>query len=55
VGAVLEAGVVRLVRAADELLADPDVARLYLGGTAQPPGEARMRERAPSGLPLFRR
>jgi branched-chain amino acid transport system ATP-binding protein len=51
VGAVLEAGVVRLVRAADELLADPDVARLYLGGTLPSPGEARMRERAPSGLP----
>ena len=41
VGAVLEAGVVRLVRAADELLADPDVARLYLGGTPPSPGEAR--------------
>jgi len=51
VGAVLEAGVVRLVRAADELLTDPDVARLYLGGTPQPPGEARIRESAPSGLP----
>ena len=34
VGAVLESGVVRLVRPAGELLADPDVARLYLGGHA---------------------
>jgi branched-chain amino acid transport system ATP-binding protein len=51
VGAVLEAGVVRLVRAADELLTDPDVARLYLGGTPQSPGKARIRESAPSGLP----
>jgi branched-chain amino acid transport system ATP-binding protein len=47
VGAVLEAGVVRLVRAADELLTDPDVARLYLGGTPQPLGEAPMRESVP--------
>lgn len=31
VGAVLDSGVVRLVRAASELLGDPDVARLYLG------------------------
>lgn len=35
VGAVLESGVVRLVRAAGELLTDPDMARLYLGGHAQ--------------------
>ena len=34
VGAVLESGVVRLVRPAGELLTDPDVARLYLGGHA---------------------
>lgn len=33
-GAVLESGVVRLVRQAGELLADPEVARLYLGGHA---------------------
>jgi hypothetical protein len=33
-GAVLESGVVRLVRPAGELLADPDAARLYLGGHA---------------------
>ena len=31
VGAVLESGVVRLVRAASALLTDPEVARLYLG------------------------
>jgi branched-chain amino acid transport system ATP-binding protein len=36
VGAVLESGVVRLVRAASALLTDPEVARLYLGGHAQP-------------------
>jgi hypothetical protein len=53
-GAVLEAGVVRLVRAAGELLADPDVARLYLGGTPQPPGEARMRA-GDANQPVFRR
>jgi branched-chain amino acid transport system ATP-binding protein len=34
IGAVLESGVVRLVRPAGALLADPDVARLYLGGHA---------------------
>jgi branched-chain amino acid transport system ATP-binding protein len=34
VGAVLESGVVRLVRAADQLLSDPEVARLYLGAHA---------------------
>jgi branched-chain amino acid transport system ATP-binding protein len=34
VGAVLESGIVRLVRPASELLTDPDVARLYLGGHA---------------------
>jgi branched-chain amino acid transport system ATP-binding protein len=32
VGAVLESGVVRLFRGAAELLTDPQVARLYLGG-----------------------
>jgi branched-chain amino acid transport system ATP-binding protein len=47
VGAVLEAGVVRLVRAAGELLTDPDVARLYLGGAPQSP---RTREGASSAL-----
>jgi len=36
VGAVLESGVVRLVRAASELLTDPDVARLYLGAHPEP-------------------
>lgn len=37
-GAVLESGVVRLVRGAEELLADPEVARLYLGaGTSAGP------------------
>jgi branched-chain amino acid transport system ATP-binding protein len=35
VGAVLESGVVRLVRAASALLTDPEVARLYLGAHAQ--------------------
>jgi branched-chain amino acid transport system ATP-binding protein len=55
VGAVLEAGVVRLVRAAGELLTDPDVARLYLGGTPQSPSEARTREIASSGLRFSRR
>ncbi|TVZ01963.1 ABC transporter ATP-binding protein [Trebonia kvetii] len=35
VGAVLESGMVRLVRAASALLADPEVARLYLGAHAQ--------------------
>jgi len=34
VGAVLEAGVVRLVDAGASLLANPEVARLYLGGHA---------------------
>ena len=34
VGAVLESGVVRLVRPASALLTDPEVARLYLGGHA---------------------
>lgn len=38
VGAVLESGVVRLVRPAGALLADPDVARLYLGGHAAAAG-----------------
>jgi branched-chain amino acid transport system ATP-binding protein len=32
-GAVLESGKVRLVDAADRLLTDPEVARLYLGGS----------------------
>ena len=32
-GAVLESGTVRLVDAADRLLTDPEVARLYLGGS----------------------
>jgi branched-chain amino acid transport system ATP-binding protein len=36
VGAVLESGVVRLVRAADQLLSDPEVARLYLGARPVP-------------------
>ena len=36
VGAVLESGVVRLVRRASALLTDPEVARLYLGAHAQP-------------------
>ena len=36
VGAVLESGVVRLVRTASALLTDPEVARLYLGAHAQP-------------------
>ncbi len=35
VGAVLESGVVRLVRPAGALLTDPEVARLYLGAQAQ--------------------
>jgi branched-chain amino acid transport system ATP-binding protein len=35
VGAVLESGVVRLVRAASALLTDPEVARLYLGAHAR--------------------
>lgn len=51
---VLEAGVVRLVGAAGELLTDPDVARLYLGGTPQSPGQARTRESTPSVLPEHR-
>ena len=36
VGAVLESGLVRLVRAADQLLSDPEVARLYLGARPVP-------------------
>ncbi len=40
VGAVLEAGRVRLVAPGATLLADPNVARLYLGGTPQPPTAA---------------
>jgi branched-chain amino acid transport system ATP-binding protein len=35
VGAVLESGVVRLVRAASALLTDPEVARLYLGASSR--------------------
>ena len=36
VGAVLEAGLVRLVAGAADLLADPQVARLYLGAAGSP-------------------
>jgi branched-chain amino acid transport system ATP-binding protein len=36
-GAVLESGVVRLTGTGAALLTDPEVARLYLGGGAQPP------------------
>jgi branched-chain amino acid transport system ATP-binding protein len=36
-GAVMETGVVRLERPAGELLADPEIARLYLGGAPNLP------------------
>ena len=39
-GAVLESGVVRLVASGASLLADPEVARLYLGASTMPPATA---------------
>jgi hypothetical protein len=37
-GVVLETGIVRLVATGSELLGDPEVARLYLGGHARESG-----------------
>ena len=44
-GAVLEAGAVRLVAPAAELLRDPEVARLYLGAGRRTAGNDQVRER----------
>jgi branched-chain amino acid transport system ATP-binding protein len=49
-GAVLDAGVVRLTGRAADLLDDPEVARLYLGGlAAAPPASAAVPDRLPGG------
>jgi len=45
-GAVMEAGVVRLTGPGPRLLDDPEVARLYLGGTARTDGTEPPREPA---------
>ncbi|HEX9339063.1 MAG TPA: ABC transporter ATP-binding protein [Pseudonocardiaceae bacterium] len=45
VGAVLEAGVVRLVDSGANLLTNPEVARLYLGGHANAPAHSGADER----------
>jgi branched-chain amino acid transport system ATP-binding protein len=51
-GAVLEGGVVRLTATGKSLLADPEVARLYLGAGAVPVGSTGSTSGEPTSPPL---